>query len=775
VNTEDLLLQLFARWEEARAQGRRLSAVDLCGPNSDLIEPLQLKIEAAEATQVPQATERVQRTVALTGRTPAAGNTEPFETRPIDRRMMEAGSNPVEQPRTDTEPYDGELRSSSSPDDLDPRESKLHLGTDVAHLQYVAKGGLGIVYRGADMQLNRNVAVKFIQKRFAEDAEHCARMIREAEITGQLDHPGIVAVHGMGRSATGRLFYVMRYIKGTSLRDRIDRFYKDEQKADEREFEFRALLKSFVATCETIAYAHNCGILHRDIKPDNIMIGRFGETMVVDWGLAIPIDRALKPAGSVEQTLIPNSSSSTSDSGGGTLPYMSPEQAFGSTLLRPASDVYGLGATLYHLLAGKTAFEGNRFEVMERVRLGKFAPPRQVRPSVPAGLNAICLKAMSQDPTERYPLASDLAQDVERWLADLPVVALQDTVFQTAMRWGRRHRAAMRAIVAGLILFSVVVTTAAMFAVGKKREAEAAQYDTLITTAEFYKKTLQKDIQLRWSVLENAAKDPELIALLEKQNAAITAGDLAETSPLLTDLNNVLKKHFDANQATVTSSVWSLLSADGRQIALRSTELDRSSPMKPFAHRDYFHGQGENLPEGTSAPPLKRPHVSCVFVSSTRDWMVTAFSVPVFATARIDATKPDSTAKPIGVLSMVIDSHHLTDSILGKQRGSRTAMMVELRDYSVASKAGTIRSEGLLIQHPRLTEKLVGIREGSDTLLHIDSATLRKMRDEPAGLIKFADPIDGGGERTAAYAQVSVADLGVVDQPKQRWAVIIRE
>lgn len=773
MNTEDLLLQLFARWEEARAQGRRLSAVELCGPNSDLVEPLKLKIEAAEATEVPHATERAQRTVVA--QAGMSGIPAQFETRPIDRRMMEAGSNPLAQPRTDTELYDSGMESSYSAEDLDPREIKLHLGTDVTHLQYVAKGGLGIVYRGADTELNRSVAVKFIQKRFADDAEHCTRLIREAEITGQLDHPGIVAVHGMGRSATGRLFYVMRYIKGTSLRDRIDRFYKDEKKADEREFEFRALLKSFVATCETIAYAHNCGILHRDIKPDNIMIGRFGETMVVDWGLATPIDRALKPANSVEQTLIPNSSSSTSDSGGGTLPYMSPEQAVGSMLLRPASDVYGLGATLYHLLAGKTAFEGNRYEVMERVRLGKFAPPRQVRSTVPPGLNAICLKAMSQDPAERYPLASDLAQDVERWLADLPVVALQDTPFQRAMRWGRRHRAAMRAIVVGLILFSVVVTTAAMFAVGKKHEAEAAHDDTLITTAEFYKKTLQKDIQLRWSVMENAAKDPELIALLEKQNAAIAAGDLAEKSPLLTELIGVVKKHFEANQATVTATVWSLLSADGRQVALYSTELDRSSPMKAFAHRDYFHGQGENLPEGTSAPPLKRPHVSCVFVSSRRDWVVTAFSVPVFATPKFNAAKPESDAKPIGVLSMVIDSHRLTASILGDQQGSRTAMMVELRDYGVASKAGTLRSEGLIIQHPRLTEKLAGIREGSGKLQHIDAATLQRMRDEPAGLIKFTDPIDGGNERTAAYAQVSVADLGTTDQPKQRWAVIIRE
>ena len=761
MNNEDLLLQLFAHWDEARASGRSVSAEELCSAHPELIEPLKLKIAAAEATRVDVVTENLQMQT-----TPVAANGGGLAA---TRLLGEPPRRPVGAATTDVELYETTYGQAASGDDLDPQENSLRLASNLTHLQFVAKGGLGIVYRAVDAELNRNVAVKFIQKRFADDSEHNARMVREAEITGQLDHPGIVAVHGMGRSAAGRLFYVMRYIRGTSFRDRIDKFYKEERKADEREFEFRAMLKNFVAACETIAYAHNCGILHRDIKPDNIMIGRFGETLVVDWGLAIPIDRSLKPAGSVEQTLIPNSSSGTSDSGGGTLPYMSPEQAFGGMLLRPASDVYGLGATLYHLLTGRAAFEGNRYEVLEKVRFGRFAPPRQVRSSVPAGLNAICLKAMSQDPSERYALASDLAHDVERWLADLPVAAHRETVFSRAMRWGRRHRKAMRLGIAALMLFAGVVAIVAMFAVRAEQAAETAHDRTLVVTADFYKKTLQKDIHLRWSVLKEAAKDPELISLLEQQNAEIKNKNYATDTPLLEKLHQVNERLFHADQEFVSANVWSLLSADGRQVALSSFEKNRSRRMQSFAYRDYFHGKGNDLDEEVVAPPLRRPHVSCAFVSSTKNWVVTAFSVPV------RAKDAPADADPIGVLAMVVDCHMLTNSILGDDQGSRTAMMVELRDYALASKTGTIRSEGLIIQHPNLTTELTAVDGGRGGLKHIDATTLERMRKEPAGLIDFVDPITGGPPRTAAYAQVSIGDPGASDQLNRRWAVIIRE
>lgn len=730
----------------------------------ELIDPLKLKIAAAEATQVPVGTEKALAHQLTTG----------FETRVLGEPPRQART-----PSTDTQLYEPSGERSPSGEDLDPQEFSLRVGTEIKHLQFVAKGGLGIVYRGADADLNRTVAVKFIQQRFADDDEHNARMLREAEITGQLDHPGIVAVHGMGRSVSGRLFYVMRYIKGTSFRDRIERFHQQEVQADEREFEFRAMLKNFVSACETIAYAHNCGILHRDIKPDNIMIGRFGETLIVDWGLAIPIDRSLKPSGSAEQTLIPNSSSNSSDSGCGTLPYMSPEQALGGMMLRPASDVYGLGATLYHLLTGRTAFDGNRYEVLDKVRLGKFAPPRQVRSTVPVGLNAICLKAMSLDPAERYPLASDLAQDVERWLADLPVAAQPEGAFAQAMRWGRRHRGAMRSGVAALIAFATLVTAVAMYAVHAKRQAEAAQIETLTATAGFAKQTLQNDIQLRWSVLQNVVKDPELIELLEKQNAVIESGDKETKSDLLDQLNSVVAKHFQANDPIVPASVWSLLSLQGRQVALQPNIAGRASPMADFAYRDYFHGLGRNFDVGVTKDPLALPHVACVFANSKQNKLVTAFSVPVHG-----PRKPDGSQPIIGVLAMVVDCHQLTSSILGDAAGPRSAMTVELRNYAVVSQGDMVKADGLVIQHPLLTKEMTDLGAGTSALRHVDAATLQAMRDQPTGLIQLVDPIAGGPAKTAAFSRVSIADPAAGSAPAaagssrpadKQWAIIIRE
>ena len=211
-----------------------------------------------------------------------------------------------------------------------------------------AKGGLGQVSVALDRELNREVALKEILDEHADSQGSRDRFLLEAEITGGLEHPGIIPVYGMGTYADGQPYYAMRFIRGISLKDAARQWHSCHgDSCNFQSLEFRRFIRRLINVCNAMEYAHNRGVLHRDLKPSNIMLGKFGETMVVDWGLAKTVGMGNSTIGMDEPTLRPSSGSAAVDTmmgqAVGTPAFMSPEQAAGQLdKLRPASDVYSL-------------------------------------------------------------------------------------------------------------------------------------------------------------------------------------------------------------------------------------------------------------------------------------------------------------------------------------------------------------------------------------------------------------------------------------------------
>jgi serine/threonine protein kinase/tetratricopeptide (TPR) repeat protein len=342
-----------------------------------------------------------------------------------------------------------------------------------------ARGGLGEVFVAYDSELNREVALKEIQADQAHNTASRSRFLLEAEVTGGLEHPNIVPVYGLGTYADGRPYYAMRFIRGDSLKEAIERFHAADKAPGrdpgERSIAMRKLLGRFIDVCNAIAYAHSRGVLHRDLKPGNIMLGKYGETLVVDWGLAKPVDQPEASTTEGEAVLRPSSGSgllgTVAGKAIGTPSFMSPEQARGDLdRIGPASDVYSLGATLYTLLTGKTPFEERSIgDLLRRIERGEFPPPRSLAPDVPRALEATCLKAMAVMPEDRYAGPRALADDIEHWLADEPVSAYREGWSERLARWSRRHRTWVRGAAAAV---AVGLIAAVALAIQQSRAAD---------------------------------------------------------------------------------------------------------------------------------------------------------------------------------------------------------------------------------------------------------------------------------------------------------------
>ena len=292
-------------------------------------------------------------------------------------------------------------------------------GTRYDLVEKIGQGGMGTVFLAHDRQLRRPVALKVLSG-LPDQAEAKARMEREAQITARLEHPSIVPIHDSGVLPDGRFYYAMKLIRGQRL---------DEPGAVPAGLSER--LQLFLKICDAVAFAHAQGVIHRDLKPQNIMRGAFGEVLVLDWGIAKQLAEPNTARAASPGPVLP---AQTSDGTvAGTPGYMAPEQARGDTsLVDRRADVYALGAILQFLLTGPASASGS--------------------PPMPRPLQAVCRKALAAEPAERYASVPDLGADVTAFLASQRVTAYPERYFDTALRLGKKYGAVLGLILAYLVM-----------------------------------------------------------------------------------------------------------------------------------------------------------------------------------------------------------------------------------------------------------------------------------------------------------------------------------
>ncbi len=588
------------------------------------------------------------------------------------------------------------------------RSDPLRIETTIEELRFVNAGGLGEVFVGEDSYLHRRVAIKFMHSRLCADEDSRNRFGLEAEVTGRLEHPGVVPLYGFGCTEDDRLFYAMRYIDGETLDDAVRRYFArvdqvEGSACDDAEIgiEFRGLLQNFVSVCKTIAYAHNRGIVHRDIKPANVMLGRFGETIVVDWGLAVPVMRDERFRVSGEKTLMPSSSNSSGQSssgrGVGTPAFMSPEQA-SDLAPTPASDIYSLGATLFKVLSGKPPISAKSLpEIRSNLIDGKVPLLSEIRGDIPKSLQAITYKAMARNAKDRYPTALDLAQDVERYLADEPVSAADDSLGLRVARFARKHRSAAQAAVLGLCGCLLIAGISAVMLGGFANNAQKLRNQNLTTSSKLIARSFGQEIDRIWRILEGVADSSELRSMVLAANALEKTGEITLE-----------------NQAEMQAWLETRLGDERYRIIDRLVVLGRGgtqlarAPLPPepqigenFAFRDYFTGMGFDLAAESKLArmiePLAGPkvhpsgvHMSAAYLSTQVDesHLKVTFTVAVWN---------EDHSECIGIVGTSMD----VGDMMRRMLGDSEVWLADLRDTVLEGK----HRRGVVLTHPDMEQQ----------------------------------------------------------------------
>lgn len=363
-----------------------------------------------------------------------------------------------------------------------------------------SRGGMGRILIVHDEYLSRDIALKELlpptaSGREAKDSPmrassaYIARFLREAKVTGQLEHPSIVPVYELGRREDGTLYYTMKLVRGQTFKKALETASNLAERLD--------LLSNFVDLCYAIGYAHSRGVIHRDIKPGNVMLGGFGETVVIDWGLAKIVGVEDDRDETIRKTIelmrgkpVDDLAKTQAGLQIGTPSYMAPEQAEGKIdELDARTDVFALGVVLYEVLTGHVPFEGKTSaDVMSKIVNEDPPPIRRLEPDAPAELVTICQKAIQKDPEDRYQKAEAFAEDVRRFQTGALVSAYSYSLPEVLVRYYRRHRAMVNTVASGLLLLLVVAVYSYVSIRAARDEAERSAYSNGVVLAGEYQR-----------------------------------------------------------------------------------------------------------------------------------------------------------------------------------------------------------------------------------------------------------------------------------------------
>jgi serine/threonine protein kinase/formylglycine-generating enzyme required for sulfatase activity len=398
----------------------------------------------------------------------------------------------------------------------------------------IGRGGMGAVYRAWDRDLRRNCAVKFLERASLDDAgtrHRLERFLEEAQVTGQLEHPGIVPIYEIGIGEEQRLYFVMRLVEGRDLTKLLLL-----HRAGSKSWSTTRIVTVLQGVCETMAYAHARKVVHRDLKPSNIMVGAFAETYVMDWGIARLVGQSAPQQHSSGSTVWTDRVERRHEHGTpfatqegdvlGTPVYMAPEQARGELdRIGPASDIYSCGAILYETLTGHMPYIApgeapSHAEVLERVRKG---PP----PSIDAHaahapeLIAICQKAMAREPEDRYASMRDMAEDLRAYLENRVVRAHRTGAWVEFRKWSRRNRGVAAL---ALVLLLVVIAASSGAALIENRRAS----ETRRTLDELLAADLIRSASTLWPIAPESV--PRMSSWLTEADDLLTRREMERTA-----------------------------------------------------------------------------------------------------------------------------------------------------------------------------------------------------------------------------------------------------